>query len=251
MTGSSHPGHRDHGPAQGLRRDAPVDGIDLAVPPGMVFGVLGPNGAGKTTLSGRWPRCCSPTSGSPASSATTWWRAPTSCGQGEPHRPIRLGRRGTHRAREPRPAGSPPRPLAGGRDEARPRSCSRRLASPSAADRLVKTYSGGMRRRLDIAASLVVTPDLLFLDEPTTGLDPRSRNQVWDIVRALVADGTTVLPTTQYLDEADQLADRIAVIDHGKVIAQGTRAELKASSAAAGSTSGWPNPAYLFAAVRC
>ena len=98
-----------------------------------------------------------------------------------------------------------------------------------AADRLVKTYSGGMRRRLDIAASIVVTPDLLFLDEPTTGLDPRSRNQVWDIVRALVDSGTTVLLTTRYLDEADQLADRIAVIDHGRVIAEGTPGELKSS----------------------
>jgi ABC-2 type transport system ATP-binding protein len=95
--------------------------------------------------------------------------------------------------------------------------------------RQVKKYSGGMRRRLDIAASIVVTPDLLFLDEPTTGLDPRSRNGVWEIVRALVAGGTTVLLTTQYLDEADQLADRIAVIDRGKVIAEGTSGELKAS----------------------
>jgi ABC-2 type transport system ATP-binding protein len=86
-----------------------------------------------------------------------------------------------------------------------------------------------MRRRLDIAASIVVTPDLLFLDEPTTGLDPRSRNQVWDIVRVLVAAGTTVLLTTQYLDEADQLADRIAIIDHGRIIAEGTSTELKAS----------------------
>ncbi len=98
-----------------------------------------------------------------------------------------------------------------------------------AAGQQAKNYSGGMRRRLDIAASLVVVPDLLFLDEPTTGLDPRSRNQVWDIVRALVNDGTTVLLTTQYLEEADELADRIAVIDHGKVIAEGTSGELKAS----------------------
>lgn len=98
-----------------------------------------------------------------------------------------------------------------------------------AGKRQVKKYSGGMRRRIDIAASIVVTPDLLFLDEPTTGLDPRSRNQVWDIVRVLVSTGTTVLLTTQYLDEADQLADRIAVIDRGKVIAEGTSGELKAS----------------------
>ena len=98
-----------------------------------------------------------------------------------------------------------------------------------AADRQVKTYSGGMRRKLDIAASIVVTPDLIFLDEPTTGLDPRSRNQVWDIIRALASEGTTVLLTTQYLDEADQLADRIVVIDNGKVIAEGTPVELKNS----------------------
>ncbi len=98
-----------------------------------------------------------------------------------------------------------------------------------AAGKQVKQYSGGMRRRIDIAASILNTPDLLFLDEPTTGLDPRSRNQVWDIVRAVVAQGTTVLLTTQYLDEADQLASRIAVIDKGRVIAEGTKGELKAS----------------------
>ena len=93
----------------------------------------------------------------------------------------------------------------------------------------MKNYSGGMRRRLDLAASIVVTPELMFLDEPTTGLDPRSRNQVWDIIRALTGQGTTVLLCTQYLDEADQLAERIAVIDHGRVIAEGTPAQLKAS----------------------
>jgi ABC-2 type transport system ATP-binding protein len=98
-----------------------------------------------------------------------------------------------------------------------------------AANRQVETYSGGMRRKLDIAGGIVVPPDLMFLDEPTTGLDPRSRNQVWEIVRALVAQGTTALLTTQYLDEADQLANRIAVIDHGTVIAEGTSGELKAS----------------------
>jgi len=98
-----------------------------------------------------------------------------------------------------------------------------------AADRLGKTYSGGMRRRLDIAASLVVTPQLLFLDEPTTGLDPRSRNQAWAIVRELVAAGTTVLLTTQYLDEADQLADRLAIIDGGRLVAEGNPEDLKAS----------------------
>ena len=98
-----------------------------------------------------------------------------------------------------------------------------------AADRQVKKYSGGMRRRIDIAASIVVTPELLFLDEPTTGLDPRSRNEVWDVIRAMVKGGTTVMLTTQYLDEADQLADRISVIDRGIIIAEGTSTELKAS----------------------
>jgi ABC-2 type transport system ATP-binding protein len=98
-----------------------------------------------------------------------------------------------------------------------------------ASGRLVKNYSGGMRRRLDIAASIVVTPELMFLDEPTTGLDPRSRNQVWEIIRTLVAEGTTILLCTQYLDEADQLAEGIAVIDHGRVIAEGTPGQLKAS----------------------
>jgi ABC-2 type transport system ATP-binding protein len=98
-----------------------------------------------------------------------------------------------------------------------------------AGGRQVRTFSGGMRRRLDIATSLLVTPELLFLDEPTTGLDPRSRSQVWDIVRAIAAEGTTVLLTTQYLEEADRLADRLAVIDHGRVIAEGTSRELKRS----------------------
>jgi ABC-2 type transport system ATP-binding protein len=98
-----------------------------------------------------------------------------------------------------------------------------------AADRQVKKYSGGMRRRIDIAASILNTPDVLFLDEPTTGLDPRSRNQVWEIIRAVVTHGTTVLLTTQYLDEADQLAGRIAVIDEGRVIAEGTPGQLKSS----------------------
>ena len=104
----------------------------------------------------------------------------------------------------------------------------------------MKKYSGGMRRRIDIAASLVVTPELIFLDEPTTGLDPRSRNQVWEIVRGMVAEGATVLLTTQYLDEADQLADRIAVIDHGKVIAEGSAGSRHGRRRLAARTATWP-----------
>jgi ABC-2 type transport system ATP-binding protein len=117
------------------------------------------------------------------------------------------------------------------RDQAKERSAEllEAFGLAEASGRLVKNFSGGMRRRLDIAASIVVTPELMFLDEPTTGLDPRSRNQVWEIVRALQDEGTTVLLCTQYLEEADQLADGIAVIDHGRVIAEGTPSQLKAS----------------------
>ena len=121
------------------------------------------------------------------------------------------------------------RPQARRRPRPAPTSLLEAFDLGDAATRLVKNYSGGMRRRLDIAASIVVTPELMFLDEPTTGLDPRSRNQVWDIIRALRAEGTTILLCTQYLDEADQLADGIAVIDHGRVIAEGTPGQLKAS----------------------
>jgi ABC-2 type transport system ATP-binding protein len=103
------------------------------------------------------------------------------------------------------------------------------FALTDAAGRQVNTYSGGMRRRIDIAASLIAVPEILFLDEPTTGLDPRARNQVWELVRRIAAEGTTVLLTTQYLDEADRLAERLAVIDHGRVIAEGTSRDLKAS----------------------
>ena len=108
-----------------------------------------------------------------------------------------------------------------------------RFSLTDAADRVVKTYSGGMRRRLDLAVSLVATPPVLFLDEPTTGLDPRSRVELWEVLRELVRDGTTLVLTTQYLEEADQLADRIVVIDHGRIIAEGTPLQLKDQSGAA------------------
>jgi ABC-2 type transport system ATP-binding protein len=206
-----------------------VDGVDLAVPRGAVYGVLGPNGAGKTTTIRMLATLLRPDAGSAKV----------------------LGRDVVTQADEVRALVSLTGQLASvdedltGRENlvllARllgfPRADAKARADElleafglaDASGRQVKNFSGGMRRRLDIAASIVVTPELMFLDEPTTGLDPRSRNQVWDIVRALVAQGTTVLLCTQYLDEADQLADRIAVIDRGKVIAEGTPAHLKAS----------------------
>jgi ABC-2 type transport system ATP-binding protein len=206
-----------------------VDGVDLAVRSGSVYGVLGPNGAGKTTTIRMLATLLRPDAGSArvlghdiVSQPDAVRSAVSLTGQlgsvdedltGRENL-ILLGRLlGLKRARA----------------KERAAELLDAFGLAEAAGRLVKNYSGGMRRRLDIAASIVVTPQLMFLDEPTTGLDPRSRNQVWDIIRALVAEGTTILLCTQYLDEADQLADGIAVIDHGKVIAEGTPGQLKAS----------------------
>jgi ABC-2 type transport system ATP-binding protein len=206
-----------------------VDGVDLTVRAGMVYGLLGPNGAGKTTTIRMLATLLRPDSGA----ARVFG-----------HDVVREADAVRGRVSLTGQFASVDEDLTGfenlvllarllGHSRARSKTRARELLDAfglaEAAGRQVKKYSGGMRRRLDIAASIVVTPDLIFLDEPTAGLDPRSRNQVWDIVRALVAGGTTVLLTTQYLDEADQLADRIAVIDHGKVIAEGTPGELKAS----------------------
>src|SRR5215204_2816513 len=205
-----------------------VDGIDLAVRAGTVYGVLGPNGAGKTTTIRMLATLLRPDGGRArvlghdvVSEAAAVRALVSLTGQFASMDEELSGRENL---------------VLLGRLLGLSRPGTRERASElleafglsDAADRLVKDYSGGMRRRLDIAASIVVTPELLFLDEPTTGLDPRSRNQVWEIVRVLVAAGTTVLLTTQYLDEADQLADRIAIIDHGRVIAEGTSGELKA-----------------------
>ena len=205
-----------------------VDGIDLAVATGTVYGVLGPNGAGKTTTIRVLATLLRPDGGSArvlGRDVVTEASAVRSC----------VSLTGQFASVDEELSGRENLVLLGrllglGRRAARERAAELLAAFDltDAAERLVRDYSGGMRRRLDIAASIVVTPELLFLDEPTTGLDPRSRNQVWDIVRVLVGEGTTVLLTTQYLDEADQLADRIAIIDHGRVIADGTSAELKA-----------------------
>ena len=205
-----------------------VDGIDLAVRTGTVYGVLGPNGAGKTTTMRMLATLLRPDAGAARVLGHDVVReadAVRGCvsltGQFASVDEELTGRENL--VLLARLLGFPRRPA-----EERAGELLDAFGLADAAERLVRDYSGGMRRRLDIAASIVVTPELLFLDEPTTGLDPRSRNQVWEIVRVLVAEGTTVLLTTQYLDEADQLADRIAIIDHGKVIAEGTSGELKA-----------------------
>ncbi|MCR6489029.1 ATP-binding cassette domain-containing protein [Amycolatopsis sp. OK19-0408] len=206
-----------------------VDGVDLVVPAGTVYGVLGPNGAGKTTTVRMLATLLRPDDGEARVFGRDVVREADAV-RG------RVSLTGQYASVDEDLTGAENLVLLGRllghtRPAARERAAQLLAAFglTEAADKQVKHYSGGMRRRLDITASILNTPDLLFLDEPTTGLDPRSRNQVWDIVRAIVAQGTTVLLTTQYLDEADQLASRIAVIDHGRVIAEGTQGELKAS----------------------
>ncbi len=206
-----------------------VDGVDLSVPTGGVYGFLGPNGAGKTTTLRMLATLLVPDGGhARVFGLNIVTDADAVRG--------RVSLTGQFASVDEDLTGFEnlvlvARLLGFSRAEATARSSALLEAFDlgDAASRQVKKYSGGMRRRLDIAASIVVTPELLFLDEPTTGLDPRSRGQVWDIVRALVAGGTTVLLTTQYLDEADKLADRVAVIDQGRLIAEGTTGELKAS----------------------
>jgi ABC-2 type transport system ATP-binding protein len=206
-----------------------VDGVDLAVRTGSVYGVLGPNGAGKTTTIRMLATLLRPDEGTArvlghdiVEEADAVRSAVTLTGQLASVDEDLTGRENLILVG---------RLLGLKRAQAKTRATEllEAFGLAEAAAKLVKNYSGGMRRRLDIAASIVVTPRLMFLDEPTTGLDPRSRNQVWDIIRMLVAGGTTILLCTQYLEEADQLADGIAVIDHGKVIAEGTPGQLKAS----------------------
>lgn len=206
-----------------------VDGVDLTIRKGTVYGFLGPNGAGKTTTIRMLATLSKPDAGS---ARVFGYDLAT---EGDSIR-SRISLTGQYASLDEDLTGIENLVMMAGlmgygRKEAKLRAKELLAAFglEDAAKRQVKNYSGGMRRRIDIAASLVVTPDLLFLDEPTAGLDPRSRNQVWDIIRTLVAAGTTVLLTTQYLEEADQLADRIAVINQGKIIAEGTSSELKAS----------------------
>lgn len=216
---------------QGLRKrfgpTRAVDGIDLTVKPGSVYGLLGPNGAGKTTTVRMLSTLLQPDAGEARVLGLDLHK--------DAHRiRQRISLTGQFASVDEDLTGQENlrllAMLLGFRGKAGRQRAGDLLEAfdlSRAADKQVKHYSGGMRRRLDIASSLIVPPELLFLDEPTTGLDPRSRNQVWDIVRALTDAGTTVLLTTQYLEEADQLAERIAVIDHGRVIAEGTSSELK------------------------
>ena len=205
-----------------------LDGLDLCVEEGTVLGVLGPNGAGKTTAVRILTTLLAPDAGRAEVAGLDVVR------QADELR-ARIGLTGQYAAVDEYLTGRENLEMVGRlyhlpKKQARRRADEllERLDLVDAATRLVKTYSGGMRRRLDLAASLILSPPVLFLDEPTTGLDPRSRIAMWDIIGELVSGGTTLLLTTQYLDEADRLADRIAVVDAGRVIAEGTSAELKA-----------------------
>ena len=206
-----------------------LDGVDLTVPEGRVLGLLGPNGAGKTTTVRILATLLKPDAG----------RA-TVAGFDVVHQAQELrrviGLSGQYAAVDENLTARENLVMFG-RLYQMPRAESKRRAGElldqfdlaDAAERVVKTYSGGMRRRLDLASALIGHPSLLFLDEPTTGLDPRSRLGMWDVIRDLVREGTTLLLTTQYLEEADELADTIAVVDHGKIIARGTADELKSN----------------------
>jgi ABC-2 type transport system ATP-binding protein len=206
-----------------------LDGVDLAIRTGSVYGLLGPNGAGKTTTIRVLTTLLAPTSGRASVLGHDVVRDAAIVRQ-------QVSLTGQYASVDEDLTGLEnlvlvSRLMGLSWKDARKRATEllEAFGLADAAGRQVRTFSGGMRRRIDIAASLVTRPAILFLDEPTSGLDPRSRNQVWDLVRQVAADGTTVLLTTQYLEEADRLAERMAVIDHGKVIAEGTSRDLKSS----------------------
>jgi ABC-2 type transport system ATP-binding protein len=205
-----------------------LDGVDLNVPEGTVLGLLGPNGAGKTTAVRVLTTLLQPDSGRAIVAGVDVLKHPN-----EVRRSIGLS--GQFAAVDDYLTGRENLQMVGELYQMSARDAKRRAVElldrfslDDAADRIAKTYSGGMRRRLDLAAALVVSPPVMFMDEPTTGLDPRNRQLLWDLIQELVAGGTTLLLTTQYLEEADRLAHDICVVDHGKVIARGTSDELKA-----------------------
>jgi len=207
-----------------------LDGVDLEIGRGRVLGVLGPNGAGKTTAVRILGTLLRPDAGRALVGGYDVVREPAKVRE-------LIGLTGQYASVDEDLSGRRNLVMIGrliglSRYDAKARATEllERFELTDAGDRIAKTYSGGMRRRLDLAASLVGTPSILYLDEPTTGLDPHSRNGVWATIRRLVSDGTTVLLTTQYLEEADALADSIAVFDHGRIVADGTPAQLKAQT---------------------
>lgn len=228
MNPSAAPAIETRGLVKTFGENTAVDGVDLSIPRGGIYGVLGPNGAGKTTVIRMLATLLRPDAGEARVLGHDVFAEPKAIRE-------KIALTGQFASLDEDLTGIENLILLGrllgfSKAAARRRGLDllEAFGLSEAAERQVKKFSGGMRRRLDIAGSLIVTPELMFLDEPTTGIDPRSRNQVWDIIRTLVDGGTTILLTTQYLEEADQLADRLAVIDHGKVIAEGTPGQLKA-----------------------
>ncbi|MGW7821319.1 ATP-binding cassette domain-containing protein [Streptomyces puniciscabiei] len=205
-----------------------LDGVDLDVPEGTVLGLLGPNGAGKTTTVRCLTTLLRPDSGKAVVAGVDVLKDPDAARRS-------IGLSGQFAAVDEYLTGRENLVMVGQLYQMKGKAAKARAAElleqfhlADAADRPAKTYSGGMRRRLDLAAALVVSPPVMFMDEPTTGLDPRNRQQLWEVIKQLVSGGTTLLLTTQYLEEADHLAHDIAVVDHGRVIAQGTSDQLKA-----------------------
>ncbi|GGW85079.1 daunorubicin resistance protein DrrA family ABC transporter ATP-binding protein [Streptomyces malachitofuscus] len=205
-----------------------LDGVDLEVPEGTVLGLLGPNGAGKTTTVRCLTTLLRPDSGRAVVAGLDVLKQPDAVRRS-------IGLSGQFAAVDEYLTGRENLQMVGQLYQMKAKAAKARADElleqfnlADAADRTAKTYSGGMRRRLDLAAALVVSPPVMFMDEPTTGLDPRNRQQLWEVIKQLVSGGTTLLLTTQYLEEADHLAHDIAVVDHGRVIAQGTSDQLKA-----------------------